>query len=298
MKKILLVIISLISILVSAQSKNGMKIPFRLTAYNNILIPVVLNKKDTLQLMFHTGSDYISVIEDVYKKMKSVNVTDTIANVISWGGSDNLKLSKNNTVSMGSLYFEHIPVFIDQQSGHESGGKIGLAFFEGKYLEIDFDENQFIVYDTPPGKLKNFVKLKSTYKEETLYVEGFLVMTDQKIKTSFMIHTGYSGAFVFSDQFAKDNQLMQKLTVTGESKMSDAAGNTILAQKAILPLFRLADEELQNVPVTFFDSHIKIQNRNILGGDVLKRYNLILAADLNAVYFRKNSHFKDVYFNI
>jgi len=257
MKKIIFsLLFTIISIVIFGQ--NIVKeIPFRLTKYNNILVPVIINQKDTVQLMLHTGSDYITIIEDSYKKMKSISISDTLNNVTSWAGYSDMKMSQSNVIKFGNEEFSKIPIFIDKQSGHESDGKIGLKFFEGKYLEINFDENKLYVYDKAPTKLKKYTKLNSRYSQETLYIKAFPFIDKKPIETEFMIHTGFSGALMISDDFAKENKLLEKFEIIGESKLNDAAGNVILSKKSILPNFELANQTFKNVPMSFFDSTIK-----------------------------------------
>jgi len=98
MKKIIFsLLFTIISIVIFGQ--NIVKeIPFRLTKYNNILVPVIINQKDTVQLMLHTGSDYITIIEDSYKKMKSISISDTLNNVTSWAGYLGIKNRQNKMV--------------------------------------------------------------------------------------------------------------------------------------------------------------------------------------------------------
>lgn len=274
------------------------EIPFRLTKYNNILVPVTINQKDTVQLMLHTGSDYITIIEDSYKKMKSISISDTLNNVTSWAGYSDMKMSQSNVIKFGNEEFSKIPIFIDKQSGHESDGKIGLKFFEGKYLEINFDENKLYVYDKAPIKLKKYTKLNSRYSQETLYIKAFPFIDKKPIETEFMIHTGFSGALMISDDFAKENKLLEKFEIIGESKLSDAAGNVILSKKSILPNFELANQTFKNVPMSFFDSTIKIQHKNIMGGDLIKRFNLILNPEKDILYVKKSKYYKDEYFKL
>lgn len=274
------------------------EIPFRLTKYNNIIVPVVINQKDTVQLMLHTGSDYVTIIEDSYKKMKSIAISDTLNNVTSWAGYSDMKMSQNNVIKIGDDTFNKIPIFIDKQSGHESDGKIGLKFFEGKYLEINFDENKLYVYDKAPSKLKKYTKLNSRYSQETLYVKAFPFIDKKPIETEFMIHTGFSGALMISDDFAKEYKLLEKFEIIGESKLSDAAGNVILSKKSILPDFELANQTFKNVPMSFFDSTIKIQHKNIMGGDLIKRFNLILNPEKDILYVKKSNYYKDEYFKL
>ncbi|MBW1619442.1 MULTISPECIES: hypothetical protein [Empedobacter] len=298
MKKIIFsLLFTIISIVIFGQ--NIVKeIPFRLTKYNNILVPVIINQKDTVQLMLHTGSDYITIIEDSYKKMKSISISDTLNNVTSWAGYSDMKMSQSNVIKFGNEEFSKIPIFIDKQSGHESDGKIGLKFFEGKYLEINFDENKLYVYDKAPTKLIKYTKLNSRYSQETLYIKAFPFIDKKPIETEFMIHTGFSGALMISDDFAKENKLLEKFEIIGESKLNDAAGNVILSKKSILPNFELANQTFKNVPMSFFDSTIKIQHKNIMGGDLIKRFNLILNPEKDILYVKKSKYYKDEYFKL
>ena len=296
-KTIFTLLFTIISITIFGQ--NIVKeIPFRLTKYNNILVPVIINQKDTVQLMLHTGSDYITIIDDSYKKMKSISISDTLNNVTSWAGYSDMKMSQNNVIKLGDEEFSKIPIFIDKQSGHESDGKIGLKFFEGKYLEINFDENKLYVYDKAPTKLKKYTKLNSRYSQETLYIKAFPFIDKKPIETEFMIHTGFSGALMISDDFAKEYKLLEKFEIIGESKLSDAAGNVILSKKSILPDFELAKHTFKNVPMSFFDSTIKIQHKNIMGGDLIKRFNLILNPEKDILYAKKSKYYKDEYFKL
>ncbi|MEG0697217.1 MAG: hypothetical protein RR447_08790, partial [Algoriella sp.] len=108
-KKLLSVLLTILTI--SSFGQNMVKeIPFRLTKYNNILVPVIINQKDTVQLMLHTGSDYITIIEDSYKKMKSIAISDTLNNVTSWAGYSDMKMSQNNIVKFGEEEFNQIPI--------------------------------------------------------------------------------------------------------------------------------------------------------------------------------------------
>ena len=296
-KQILSALLLIISVSTFSQ-KSVKEIPFRLTKYNNIIVPVVINQKDTVQLMLHTGSDYVTIIEDSYKKMKSIAISDTLNNVTTWAGYSDMKMSQNNVIKIGDDTFNKIPIFIDKQSGHESDGKIGLKFFEGKYFEINFDENKLYVYDKAPTKLKKYTKLNSRYSQETLYIKAFPFIDKKPIETEFMIHTGFSGALMISDDFAKEYKLLEKFEIIGESKLSDAAGNVILSKKSILPDFELANQTFKNVPMSFFDSTIKIQHKNIMGGDLIKRFNLILNPEKDILYVKKSKSYKDEYFKL
>lgn len=298
MNKYLFIILSLITFSsLNAQNKTN-EIPFRLTKYNNILIPVVINQQDTVQLMLHTGSDYVTLIEKSFNNLNSITVNDTIHNVKSWAGYADLKVSDENLITLGNENISQIPIYVDQQSGHESDGKIGLKFFEGKYLEINFDENKLKVHAKAPKHLKKYIPLDSKYINQTLFIEAYPKIKSEVLPTEFMLHTGFSGAIVFADEFVQKNNLLTIYQATGESKMSDAAGNAIISKKSILPHLKFGNVDFKDVPMTYFDSKITIQNRNIIGGDLIKRFNIIISPDKKIVYLKKNKNYKDSYFTI
>ena len=298
MKKVSLFICSIFLIQSCTSQKIENEIPFRLTKYNNIIVSTVINDKDSTQLMLHTGSDYISLIERSLPKFKTLQINDTIKGVTSWAGYSDQGISINNVVQLGKNNFNKIPIFIDQQSGHESDGKIGMKFFKDQYLEINFDTNKLIVYKETPRHLKNFESIESRYENETLLFKGFPLLDNKLIETEFMLHTGYSGAIIFSDQYVKNNLLLEKFKPTGETKFSDAAGNQIISKKSILPEFKFGKSMLTNLPISYFDSEVKIQHVNIFGGDLIKRFNWILSPDLKTIYFKPNKNFNEEYFKL
>lgn len=298
MKKISLFLYLFITFnLVHAQNTNN-EIPFRLTQYNNIVVPVILNETDSVQLMFHTGSDYISMIEQSLPKLKSMQINDTIQDVTSWAGNSDQLMSKNNSVSLGNQHYKAIPILIDKQSGHETDGKIGLKFFQNKFIEIDFESNKLKVYDVLPNYAQSFDKLESRYSNHTLYFNAFPIIDKDSIETEFMFHTGYSGAIVFSDEYVKNNHLLEKINPTGQTQFSDAAGNKIISKTGILEQLNLQNQSLNTIPISFFDSQIKIQRTNIFGGDLIKRFNWIFSSDFKTIYFKPNKHFHDSYFKL
>lgn len=286
-----------LSFIANAQNPQN-EIPFRLTKFNNIVLPVILNNKDTLQLMFHTGSDYNSIIEKSLPKFKTIELNDTIKDVTSWAGYSDQAMSFNNLIILGKKKFKKTPIFIDQQSGHETDGKIGMKYFENKYLEIDFDSNKLKVYDEMPESITTFQKLKSRYENQSLFFEAFPMIENLPIQSEFMFHTGYSGAIIFSDEYVRNNQLLEKIKPTGQTKFSDAAGNEIISKTAILNQLKINTIKFKNVPISYFDSQVKIQYINIFGGDLIKRFNWIFSPDFKTIYFKPNSHFYDSYYQL
>jgi hypothetical protein len=103
-----------------------------------------------------------------------------------------------------------------------------------------------------------------------------------------LIHSGYSGAILFDDKFAAENLLAERLQITGEKSLKDSYGNILKTKQAVLPQFNFQKLILKNVPSGFFEGAIGQQKMSIIGGDVLKRFNLIIDAKREFIYLKPN----------
>ena len=56
-------------------------IPFRLTDHNNISIIAILNDADTLDLMFHTAANGVTLIQEVAENLKTIKLITMYQNI-------------------------------------------------------------------------------------------------------------------------------------------------------------------------------------------------------------------------
>jgi hypothetical protein len=267
-------------------------IPFQLTEYNNIAIQVTLNKKDTVHLMFHTASSSVTLTEEAVQKLTSVHFAgaDTVK---SWGRGDNTsRFSKSNTVQIGDLTWENIPIWEDKYSGQHTDGKFGPELFRQKVVEIDFDKKIIILHRDLPKKTKKYAKLKLTTEPGMMFIESSCDIGDTILKNKFLIHSGYSGSLLLDDDFVAKNRLGEKLKIIDERELKDSFGNILKTKKAILPALLLGNEQLSDVPAGFFPGALGRQKMSSIGGDVLKRFNIIIDAQREYIYLKAN-HLKN-----
>jgi len=128
-------------------------------------------------------------------------------------------------------------------------------------------------------------------------VEASCIVAGNQFHHPFLIHSGYSGALLLDDQFANENKLGEQLTITGEKQLKDSYGNIVIVKKSILPRFLLGNQTLDSVPAGFFEGRVGAQKMSIMGGDVLKRFNIIIDADRTYVYLKANGLNKIAYAN-
>lgn len=274
-------------------------IPFHLTEYNNLSVQAILNKKDTVQLMFHTAANDLTLTEEAVQKLKTIRFNDNTDSIKSWGGSVNTsRLSKNNAVQVAGLTWENVPIWENKNSGQHTDGKFGIDLFTNKVIEIDFDKMMIRIYTNLPAKSKQYGKLALVFENDNMFIGLDFKMGDTTLHNKFLIHSGYAGGLLFDDKFANENRLSEKLRIVGEKSLKDSYGNVLKTKKAIMPFVRIGNEKLVDVPVGFFEGAIGRQKMSILGGDILKRFNLIIDAERKFIYLKANRLAATDYFNL
>lgn len=264
-------------------------IPFKLTEYNNLSVKAILNKADTVQLMFHTAASAVTLTEESVKKLKSLRFKETTDSVQSWGGQSNSsRLSVENSIRIGDLTWEKVSIWENVNSGQYTDGKFGIDLFKDQVIEIDFDKSVIRLHTTLPKKVKKYDKTKLKYQDDFMFIEADCFMNGSGFRNTFLIHSGYAGAILFDDKFANDNKLSDKLQIVGEKTLKDSFGNVLKTKQATLPLLKIQNNSLSNVPVGFFEGSIGRQKLSIIGGDILKRFNLIIDAKREYIYLKTN----------
>jgi hypothetical protein len=283
---------------VSAALERKYIIPFQLTAHNNISIPVILNKKDTLHLMFHTAANSINLTEEATKKITTLNF-DRIDSVKSWGGSGNeSRYSKGNSLQIGELYWYNELIWEDKNSGPGTDGKFGTDLFNNMVIAIDFDKNIITLSTRLPADVSKYEKLKLAFENDGMFMESVCKIGNATYKNRFLLHSGYAGAVLLDDKFTSESKIGEQLKIVDEKELKDSYGHVIKTKKAILPAFIIGNSTLSNVPVGFFEGAIGRQKMSIIGGDILKRFNIIIDAQRSYIYLKPNKLSKTNYTNV
>lgn len=260
-------------------------IPFTLNMQNNIVVQVLLNDSDKLKLMLHTAAREVTLTEEGAKKAKSIAFGGT-NEVKSWEGSGTSRWSKGNTLQIGGLTQRNLTVHENKNSGEGTDGKFGLDFFGKQVVEIDFGCSVITVHDRVPAKGEGYTRLKMESREGEYFVPGVCLIDGKEYTTKFLLHSGYSGGLLLDDVFAKSSGVEGKIKITDESSLKDSFGHTIKIKKGMLPGFILGKTTISDVPIGFFSGGVGAQKMSVLGGDILKRFNLIFDLANNDLYLK------------
>ncbi|WP_316795441.1 clan AA aspartic protease [Pedobacter agri] len=284
MKRNLFIAFILISINTFAQTKND-SIPLTINEQNTIFVKAVFNDYDTLNLNFDTGTTELVLLNDVLKtKLKS---SPKLYNTFY-----NLKI--------GSTIY-NTKVYDAELSGHGTDGRFGWDLFKGKIVELDYDKGLMIIHKKLPEntvKDQKFTKLKMEFFKDLFLVESKIAQDGIVNSDLFLFDTGYQRTAMLDNDLLMEGKFpVEKMKVLKTAIMKGAQGNEIPVITSNLQLLQIGEYKLKNVPIQQLTVNKPLKDRNIhiLGNEILKRFNMFLDFQNNAIYLKPNHLFNDKY---
>lgn len=262
-------------------------IPFVLTDHNNISIQAIVNDRDTINLMFHTAASSVSLIEASTASMSSMQ-WDQNSKVKSWGGQSDSRISSHNKLNIGRQVWDSIPMWECQNSGPLTDGKFGPDLFSGKAIEINFDRLEIVLHPILPIIANQYEQQTIDHQGGMMFIDGRSMIGDSSITNRYLIHSGYGGTILYDDEFVATHGIGEHLEVLSEQELRDSYDNIIKVKKSKLSVFKIGDIAFGEIPVGFFEGAIGRQKMSMIGGNLLKRFNIILDADRTHIYLKSN----------
>jgi len=269
-------------------------IPFKLTEHNNIVIEAVINKNDTFALMFHSDISSVSLTTEASSRLRSMGEIET-TNAESWAGSKELKVTENNEMKIGQLEWQELDIYYDLLSGIGTDGKFGPNLFENFLIEINYDHNILVLHDRIDFIVDTIMYqtiVLSTNENGSLFIEGEIDINDQIVRNKYLIHTGYSGTIIIDDDYYLDNEILHNLEVVKEKELKDSFGNIIKTKTVEVEGLKMCNRSFEDVPISYFDSELNIQKISVVGGELLKRFNMIFDIENLRLHVCENVHSK------
>lgn len=266
------------------------RIPFRLTKWNNVSVPSTINENYALNLMFHTAVSDVSIVTETLDKLSEIAL-DEKADVTTWGGTSKSRFGKGLRLAFGSLTLENATVFESARSGHQTDGKFGPSQLDCKFIEINFDRSVILLHPKLPKRSGEWKVIHLQVDGDMLSIDANLEVGEQVIEQRFCLHSGYSGFALLDDEFVSKHTQLAELEILEENELTDSAGNVIKTKKASIPKFSIDEFEFERTPVSFFEGALGRQRISLLGGDFLKRFNLLFDLENGQVYLKKSQHF-------
>lgn len=280
-------------------------IPFKLIN-NLIFIPIKVNGIE-LNFLLDSGVEETILFSMEEKQEVSFHNIQKIK-LRGLGSEDEiegLKSTNNVLESHGLKSSNHLVYIILDQSfnlsshiGIPVNGIIGYKFFKNNIVEINYQKKRVVVYannEKTHQKLnRKFNAVPITIERYKPYIYATAIVDDNKIPAKLLIDIGNSDAFwIFENNKVK---LPKKNfpDFLGKGFSGDIEGH-----RAKIDNFLIDDFNFKKPIVSFPDStsirNVKMVPDRIgsVGGEVLKRFTVVLDYADKKMYLRKNSKFSE-----
>ena len=254
-------------------------IQFVLTEFNNIKIKAILNKVDTVNLKFDSGTTGLLLTNDAITQTHAVNTSAT-----------------GNTLQIGNLTWDSLQVYPVALSGQGTDGRFGWDLFDGKIVEIDYDKSIFIVHTKLPKPGAAYSKFDIEYTHTLFCIRGELQIKNKKYKNRFLFDNGYQRTIMLDSLLMNEQNYPKDLEVIKKVIMKNGQGEEIPVITVNNERLNLGKQALFNIPVQLMTMANPARFKtHILGNEVLKRFNTIIDFQNNIVYLKPNSLFNLAY---
>lgn len=251
-----------------------------INAQNTLFVKAVLNKTDSLTLNFDTGSNNLSL------------TTEALKNKIS----QPLK-GRKNILSLGKKEYDGFRIYPVELSGHGTDGRFGWDLFDGMVVELNYDRGIMVVHSQLPAyvrKDKTYKPLEITYFDTLFFVETAIKQEKSTYAGRFLFDTGYQRTVMLDGPLLRENDFpADQMKVIKKVIMKGGMGNKIAVITSNLESLSLGGYVLSNIPAQLLAESrpVKDKKMNILGNEILKRFNVFLDFQHDIVYIKPDMLF-------
>jgi hypothetical protein len=280
---------------------SALKIPLDID--NNIIrMEVRVNHSKPLKFIFDTGA-YVSVISSQRAAELGLK-SQGEAQGNATGGRINGSYTKGVSLSVqGAEVSDQLiaSIPINTPPGFDFDGVIGQNFIEQFVVEIDYESKIMNLYDprtyTYLGKGEVIPLLLSAGK--TPLVKTKLVLEGRApIEAKLEVDTGADGTLVFNSPLVKRQKLAEAISKAGQSNNNGAGGEQrlLVGRVKAVQLGRLI---FDNPPVGLSQdsegSGASEENDGLIGGEIFRRFKVILDYARKRMILEPNKSFNDPY---
>lgn len=273
--------------------KNGRKniktdtLLFTVGSLNRIHLTGKINNSESIDFIFDTGASANVIRTAVIGNKVDLKINGTTTN----NGADGVttkQTSSNNVIEIGGLIWEGAEVFSIEYKKPRFDAVLGWPAFEHKILEINYEKQLMVVHKEL--KVSNeYTKVPMRMFGGTPYIEISLFSNGKESKGWFGIDTGFNKSILVSEKFTKEHNLLKNAKIINESTFVGSAGIPRKKMDIILSKLKIGTYEMYILPISIIDKDAEgVNHNNYLGGELLKRFNIIIDFKNNYIYLKPN----------
>ncbi|WP_158825794.1 aspartyl protease family protein [Mucilaginibacter lacusdianchii] len=267
-----------------------------------IILPVYINSKGPFNFILDTGVGLMVITDPTLVDSLDINFKRTIK-LLGYGNQNGLEAyvtSPLNVViqnlcsnGVGAAIFKQDHFGLSSYAGMPIHGLLGYEFFSQLAIKISFTDSTLTI--TQPGKIKPFkkgLKLHLNVEDRKPYLTTAVTLADgQRIEQKIIVDLGAGHSL--SLERARPSSCFQSI----EANLGFGLTGPVTGSMSRIDAIELGNYRLNNVITAFPDSckanSLIVKRDGNLGMDVLKRFTLIFDYTNNALYLKRNSHFKE-----
>jgi len=313
-KRVIVLLNILICIAANGYSQEGFllpldlekdKIPFKLIN-NLVVIPVEVNGTSLIFLLDTGVSSTIMFSVAEVDSLQLNNATSVKLKGLGEGGSIPALKSEKNTLKIGEAFDKDHTIYVifdkslnlSTRMGIPIHGIVGYEFFKSFVVETNYSSKKLSFYNPDTYQSKACKKCEHfdiIFQNKKAYIDIDVFASNFSKELTLLIDSGSSDAiWIFDDEDFIDNSLKNSF----DDFLGQGISGGIHGKRTKLTKMRLGTFELKNVKAAFPDKesigNIKFfkEREGSLGGDILKRFNIIYNYPNKSISLKKNKNFK------
>ncbi|MEO8233774.1 MAG: aspartyl protease family protein [Flavobacterium sp.] len=282
------------------------KVPFQLSN-NLIIIPVKVNGVN-LNFLLDTGVEKTILFSlEETDSLQFNNIEKIKIRGLGSGIPIDALHSKKNKISInGFVDNDHeIYIILDQEINFSSQlgipvhGIIGYEFFKNHFIEVNYNRKRLNIYrsdqDFSLKKLNRYDEIPISLEIGKPYIETIVNINSKEIKTKLLLDTGGSDAlWLFENK--KNIQSPKKYF---KDFLGRGFSGNVYGKRSRIEELKIGNYKISYPTISFPDT-LSLQNVEMvegrngsLGGEMLKRFNVIFDYKNKKIHLKKNSDFEN-----
>ena len=270
-------------------------IPFSIGNDNRIYIKGKINDSDTLNFIFDTGANAFAITSSLIGNKVEMEKDGTTLNK----GSDGTSLkqtSSNNILEIGDIIWDNVTFTSIDYQGYSFDGVIGWIAFGGEIVEIDYENKIMVIHQSLKKIPKGYSKVPTAMIGGIPYINGTISIDKREYSGWFEYDTGASGSFYLSQQYVINKKMNYKdMEMIGTSGSSGSKGVKFKRNIFKLPKLEFGEFEIYRIPIAIAEKDPEDVAFDILGNDLLKRFNAIIDFKNYEIYLKPNDLLHSTY---